>query len=315
MKKVIKSIYQNILKVKSPDIILILCDRKTKKLAKKLFEHGIGYGDHILLLEIKEAKHHGQEPEKEIARLMMKYNVQILITSKSLSHTKARKAASSKGARIITMPGITENTLKRCVDIDYKMLGKVQERIFKRMNKAKRVRVTTKLGTDIVFSTYKGKKIKYVTSLHKKGDFQNLPMGEVFASPIEGSGEGLYYVDGSHAGVGLVKKPIKITVKRGKAVKIEGGKEAKQLRKVLRSVKNKKAYNFAELGIGTNPKARIVGNILEDEKVLGTCHFALGNNASFGGKINVPIHLDGIIKKPTIYFDDKVIMKDGKLLI
>ena len=83
---------------------------------------------------------------------------------------------------------------------------------------------------------------------------------------------------------------------------------------VLDSV-GKEARNIAEFGIGTNDKAKITGNILEDEKVIGTCHIALGNNAGFGGKINVQLHLDGIIKKPTIWVDNKKIMENGKFLI
>ena len=77
----------------------------------------------------------------------------------------------------------------------------------------------------------------------------------------------------------------------------------------------KEARNIAEFGIGTNENAKITGNILEDEKVIGTCHIALGNNAGFGGKVNVQLHIDGIIKKPTIFVDNKKILDDGRLLI
>ena len=78
-------------------------------------------------------------------------------------------------------------------------------------------------------------------------------------------------------------------------------------------LKNKLYKNVAELGIGTNYKAKIRGNILEDEKVLGTCHIAFGNNKHFGGKVDVPFHVDFVIQNPTIYSDDVLILKDGKL--
>jgi leucyl aminopeptidase (aminopeptidase T) len=63
-----------------------------------------------------------------------------------------------------------------------------------------------------------------------------------------------------------------------------------------------------------NDKAKITGNMLEDEKVMGTCHIALGNNAGFGGKVNVELHIDGLIKKPTVSIDDKRVMNEGKLI-
>jgi len=48
---------------------------------------------------------------------------------------------------------------------------------------------------------------------------------------------------------------------------------------------------------------------------MGTIHIALGNNVSMGGSINVPIHLDGVIKKPTVFLDGKKLMENGNLLV
>ncbi|MEM2975744.1 MAG: aminopeptidase, partial [Candidatus Bathyarchaeia archaeon] len=76
------------------------------------------------------------------------------------------------------------------------------------------------------------------------------------------------------------------------------------------------AYNIGELGIGTNPKARITGAVLEDEKVLGTIHIALGDNTSYvGGHTKSSIHLDGILFQPTVVVDDFTLMKNGKLQV
>jgi len=77
----------------------------------------------------------------------------------------------------------------------------------------------------------------------------------------------------------------------------------------------KDARNIAEFGIGTNDSAKLSGVLLEDEKVMGTIHIAVGNNVSMGGSVNVPIHLDGVVKKPTVWMDGKLLMKDGKLLV
>ena len=77
----------------------------------------------------------------------------------------------------------------------------------------------------------------------------------------------------------------------------------------------KNGRNIAEFGIGANEKAKLSGMILEDEKVLGTVHIALGNNVTMGGNVNVGIHLDGVIKRPTVYFDHSLIMDKGKLLV
>ena len=144
----------------------------------------------------------------------------------------------------------------------------------------------------------------------KSGDYGNLPAGEVHFSPLEKTSNGSYVVDGSQAGLGKIKK-LKFKVEKGFVKKIEGNR-SKELIKLLDSVKDKNAYGIAECGIGMNEKAIITGKILEDEKVKGTCHIALGNNKSYGGKLDVPLHLDGIIKNPSIFVDNEEIMREGK---
>ena len=141
------------------------------------------------------------------------------------------------------------------------------------------------------------------------------PTGETFLAPVEGTSNGVFVVDGSMAGLGLIKNAkIRIEVENGYATKITGGVFAKKLKLMLDKV-GKEARNIAEFGIGTNDSAKLSGILLEDEKVMGTIHIAVGNNVSMGGSVNVPIHLDGVVKKPTVWMDGKLLMKDGKLLI
>jgi leucyl aminopeptidase (aminopeptidase T) len=177
------------------------------------------------------------------------------------------------------------------------------------------VRVTAPNGTDITMDISGRKALPSKGLFHKKGESGNLPTGETYCAPLEGKSNGVFVVDGSMAGVGMItSKPIKIVVENGIATSITGGKEAKALNKMLAPY-GLKGRNIAEFGMGTNDKAKLSGNILEDEKVMGTIHIALGDNKSMGGVVNVPVHLDGIIKRPTVYFDGKVVMKDGNLLV
>lgn len=145
--------------------------------------------------------------------------------------------------------------------------------------------------------------------------FGNLPSGESYLMPEEGKAQGVYYVDGSLAGVGLINDgPVKIIVENGTAVKIEGGKDAERFRKMVDEVGDS-ARNLAELGVGTNYMAQINGTVLEDEKVLGTIHLALGNNVSMGGTVNIGFHVDGIITRPTLRIDDFLLLDDGEMQI
>ena len=74
-------------------------------------------------------------------------------------------------------------------------------------------------------------------------------------------------------------------------------------------------FHSAELGVGTNVRAVVSGYILEDEKVLGMVHIALGNNAGMGGTVNVRIHLDGLVRNATLYVDGELVLDKGTLVI
>jgi len=264
------------------------------------------------LLEIDIGKQHGEEPPKLVAKIMKEHDIIIIPTTKSLSHTKARREANDAGARIATLPGITKGMIKRCIDIDYNKLNEVHDKIINLLRNSRQVKIITGLGTKIMISV-RNTKGKPAGLLHNKGDFDNLPTGEVDSGVKEAATNGKIVVDASFGGLGKLDSPIKLTVKDGYVVSVKGEK-AEKLKSLLDSV-GEKAYKIAELGIGTNPKAVVSGNTLEDEKVLGTVHFAVGNDMTYGGKNDVPIHLDGIMTKPTIYIDGKKIMEKGKLMI
>lgn len=119
-------------------------------------------------------------------------------------------------------------------------------------------------------------------------------------------------VDGSIVGVGLLSSCIELTVVDGLLIGATGEGADEWLEKLGDS---REARNVAELGIGTNDKARLTGVILEDEKAWGTIHIAFGSNATFGGTVEAGVHLDAVIMKPTVYIDGILLMKDGKLVV
>ena len=295
--------------------VLILCDDQTLSIGQALFEAGKKLGREILLAVMPVRKVNGEEPPAEIAELMTRYQVVICPTQKSLTHTAARRMACHAGARVGTMPGITEEMMIRTLQANYHAIAERTKKVTAILDQTSLVKVATDLGTDIMLPIEGIKAISSTGILREKGIFGNLPSGESYLMPEEGKAEGLIVVDGSFAGIGLIAdQPIKLTVDKGLVVKIEGGTEARKLEEMLQPLAPR-SYTVAELGIGTNDQAHICGNILEDEKVLGTVHIALGNNMSMGGTCDVGIHVDGIIKNPTVWVDGAVLLEDGKLLV
>lgn len=300
---------------KRDEKILVISDEQKKEIGYALYSNAQRLGYHALYVEMKSGKVNGEEPPEAIADLMQKYDVVFCPTSKSLTHTNARRAASTKGVRVATFPGITKDVMIRGMNADYNKISKLSIKLKAILEKGTHIRVTTALGTDISFSIKGRTSFASKGLFHANGESGNLPTGETFLAPVEGTSNGIFIVDGSMAGLGLIKNVnITIEVKNGFATEIKGGLIGKKLAKQLDAV-GKDARNIAEFGIGTNDSAKLSGILLEDEKVLGTVHIALGNNVSMGGSVNVPIHLDGVIKKPTVYLDGKILMKEGKLLL
>lgn len=300
---------------KKNERILVITDELKREIGLSIHENAMRLGYQSLLVEMKSGKINGEEPSAEIAELMQKFDVVFCPTAKSLTHTDARRNASANGVRIATFPGITKEVMIRGLNADYKKISALTIKLQKILETGREIRVTAPAGTDITF-TIAGRKAYASKGLfHAKGESGNLPTGEAFLAPVEGTANGVFVVDGSMAGLGLIKNAnIKIEVENGYAAKITGGVIAKKLKIMLDKV-GKEARNIAEFGIGTNDSAKLSGVLLEDEKVMGTIHIAVGNNVSMGGSVNVPIHLDGVVKKPTVWMDEKLLMKDGKLLV
>ena len=135
--------------------------------------------------------------------------------------------------------------------------------------------------------------------LTERGAFGNLPCGEGFIPPA--GGNGTLVIDGSLAGVGLADEPVELVVEGGHLTSARGGQGMAFMD--LLTEHGDDGTNLAELGIGTNEKAILTGNILEDEKILGTAHVAFGASAAIGGNVQVPVHLDCVVMKPTVTLD------------
>ena len=288
---------------------LIVTDSKLKSIGNALYKNSLKITKQSKLILTTIPKAHGEEPPQKIADEMLKHDVILMPTTKSLSHTKARENAIKTGARIASMPSITTDMMNRALNVDFNKIKSINKKLILKLKNKNKIKITTKKGTNMEFYLKGRKWLGDDGIMTKKKAFSNLPSGEIFIAPLENKTNGIIVVDASVYGIGKVDKNIEIKVKNGFIADINGGKTAVQFKKLL---KNRLYKNVAELGIGTNYKAKITGNVLEDEKAAGTCHIAFGNNRHFGGKVDVPFHVDVVVKKPTIYADKTLLIKDGK---
>jgi leucyl aminopeptidase (aminopeptidase T) len=182
----------------------------------------------------------------------------------------------------------------------------------------KQVRVTSAKGTDVLVSI-EGRPALEVTPIRQRGWMMGpLPLwAEVAFAAVEDQTNGTIVVDGNMLGIGVdvVSEPIVWTVKNGRAVNIEGGRDARKLREVIAGVENVEI--IGEFAFGTSEKAPL-GSPSEKGR-LGNVHFALGDNHSAypGGQNVCRLHLDGVVRNATLQIVDngQYIFKEGRWVL
>lgn len=302
--------------LKRHEKLLVITDVEKDLIGDAFFYAGTELCDEPFLMLMKPRSRGGENLPPIVEEAMKKADVIVIPTSKSATHTDARINACAAGARVGTLPGITQDTMERCFKADYKKIAARTVAMTNLLTEASKVHVTSPAGTDLKFSIDGIKGIASTGIVETPGKFGNLPSGEAYLMPTEGTAEGIIVIDGSIADIGMVEQndPVRVKVENGFAVEITGGETAERLKALLEPF-GKDGRNIAEFGVGTNDSAKIVGDMLEDEKVMGTIHFAFGNNKSMGGTFGVQIHIDGLVLKPSFTLDQKEIMKDGSFLV
>lgn len=241
----------------------------------------------------------------------------VALANNSTSHTRFRALANATGTRFASLPHFDPEMFFTSMRVDWQVLAARTNLLAEEVNQAEAIIVTTPNGTSMHFDK-RGREGEGDTGiLTASGSFGNLPAGEVYLAPVEGSSSGTMVLE--YAPTRILTEPLILTVRDGLVADISGNDpyRAHLEQKFAESAKNR---NIAELGIGTNDQANRPDNILEAEKILGTIHIALGDNSGFGGTVSTPFHEDFVFYNPTLTAilpdnTEKVLIKDGKLLI
>ncbi|PYI56227.1 aminopeptidase [Paenibacillus flagellatus] len=302
---------QRCMGVKPGEKLLVVADDPKKDIGEALYEAAKRVGAEAMLMVMSERDKSGQEPPEPVSEAMKRSDVVVCVTRHSLTHTKARKEAVAHGARIATMPGITRDMfLEGAVAADYDQVKRLTERVTELLGRGDRVRIE-KDGRSLTFSIAGRVGVASTGVYRNPGESGNLPSGEGYIAPVEGSGSGRIVVDGSIAGIGRIDSPVELTIENGRLVEATGAAAGR----LLDMLGDGDGRMLGEFGIGTNDKARITGVVLEDEKVYGTIHVAFGSNHTFGGTIEAGVHIDLVVSRPDVYVDDVKMMDRGRLLL
>lgn len=300
------------LAVKAGERVLIVADREHERIGKALIGLAERRGSTPLLTIVPEPRLYSKDPSPALVAAMESSDVVLLCLEPEFScqiwHTEGRQRASERGSRIglVFPPPNWEVTGDQLV-----ATARLTQRIASILDKGSEVRVTTPAGTDLVMDIRVRPGFACSSLLHERGATATVPdWGDAEISPREGSTRGIAVIDGSMPFIGLIRDPISVVVEAGVATQIAGGREAQRLREIFADA-DSNAATVAEFGIGTVGRGKLTGH--KDDFLLGTCHLAFGHNISLGGVIDSNVHLDGVMRSPTIVVDGKELMHEGQI--
>jgi leucyl aminopeptidase (aminopeptidase T) len=311
LDRAVKTVVERCLAVKSGEDVLVVVDEPLQDLGERLRDAAQEAEADAVLTVMSPRATDGSEPPATIAAALAACDVFIAPASRSLSHTLARKRASEIGARGATMPHVTPDLLARLMDIDFEAMSARSRAVADVLDRGSEAHVTCPLGSDARFDLQGRKAIADDGDLTAPGAFGNLPCGEGFISPQ--GGEGILKVR-SIASIGRAEpEPATLTITDSRLTEATTPQGAKLYGAL--DDHGADGRTVAELGVGTNDRARLTGNVLEDEKIIGTVHVAFGASMGIGGTVSVPIHLDCVVTDASLTVDGTSVLEDGKLVL
>jgi len=327
-EKMFNAAYKAIIEVyevSAKDNVLILTDVHSKTIANAFKGACSKIGCKEKTYQIDESKRPLKEPPEELIKMLPGKNVVFNILKAFPEEISFRikwelKVEEGRNRRLGHMPGITEDMMLRSVDVDYTKMKLVANSLVNAFQNADKIHITTEEGTNLILGV---KDRPFTGDVGVQQSLEcNLPCGEIYCAPLETEADGIVVFNASIGDIGLLKAPLKVYLEKGRIIKFES--EDKELVKRISELQgfDEDAKVIGELGIGINPRAVITGNMLEDEKSLGTAHIAFGNNEDFpgGGKNKSKIHRDYLFYRPTIevlYVNgtNRLLIKKGDLVL
>ena len=305
-----KTVIETCMQLRSHENLLVITDPHTAEIGQALYEAGSQVSDRVLMVMMPSTHRHGQEPPSPVADLMRRQHVVIAATRYSLTHTRARLISSKDGARIATMPGVTRSMLiEGGMTADFDALQNHIASMARILRKHRNVKIMNDDGDAMEFVISGRWNLEDNGICNRPGQVTNLPAGKIFAEVKPESVSGVLKINGTWDSISITE-PISIIVDEGKIVDVQTTDEGVLGDQILELIDEKmETIKIVEFGFGMNPKARISGSALEDEKVLGSCYIVLQQPAS---RRSHELRATGILTEQTVLLGDHHLIDKGE---
>ncbi len=318
MKHGAKILIENCARVQPGEIVVIVTDSERTAIARAIADTAQEAGGEATVVVSPPRSIDNEEPTPPVAAAMLEADVIYLPVTFAMAHTVAVRKAIAEGARVVSMSAFTERMMEEGgLFADFAARQPLCKAMARRLTEASQIRVTNPAGTDLSLGI-EGRRGNSHACIVDQAGFTAVPNIEANTSPVEGTTEGLLVVDGSipYYGVGAITHPVRFEISGGFVRSIEGESQAEFLRELLARQNDDWVYNIAQFAIGLNPECReFTGEMLNDEGVNGTIHIGIGTSSSLGGVVQAKTHFDAIIREPTVWLDEEIIIRGGVILV
>jgi leucyl aminopeptidase (aminopeptidase T) len=227
--------------------------------------------------------------------------------TRSLTYNRHIARAREAGARVISMPRITRDTLERFAENDFEAMLAVTERAARRLDASRftlelRSETGTRLRVDVSEAIP-----DVIDGVAGPGEIDQIPAGVV--SVVGKRASGTIVVDRPISVIDRLDAPVTLRIEDSVIVSIEGGESARELAAILDRFDDREAARHcpAEIGIGTNPSIHcdLSGPFVpECARALGMIHVGFGDDHLFpGGSVVAPIHGDFLLPTSEVWLD------------
>ena len=311
----------NVLDLTPDDRVLVVTDQKTARIAEAFHAAASSHGCAVQTYTLPEAERPLTDVPAALSDMLPGHTVVLNLIQALGAEVPFRinwslEIVATKRIRFGHAPGLTEAMMSGGpMQVDYAAMSDLATRLIRGFANAQSAHITTEAGTDLVVDIQGRRFLTDVKATVERGS--NLPCGEIYCGPVETGANGVLVIDGTAAHLGQATAPVRLTLVGGavQEVACTDKKLQAEVQKLL--TVDAQAGVIGELGIGINPAARLVNNMLEDEKAFRTCHVAIGGNYDLDA--DALTHLDGLIREPTITVRygsgrDRVLLEGGNLI-
>ena len=300
---------------KKSENLLLIYDQPSEKIFVKFKKFLDSQNLNFDFIKTKNFNVHGKNLGKNIEKKMVNSDLILCLTENSFAHSKERLKSEKKGVRFLSLVNFASKRLQlKSLIAPFKNYAKKAKKLKKILNDGKTLEVVSTDGIRLLANIYKRKSNFCPGYVNKNILLGSPPDVETNISPVEHKSNGDVIIDGSISttSIGKLSSKINLKIKNGYIEKFDTKSET--LKKKFKNLFNnysKKRKILAEIGFGFNKKAEITGHMLCDEGAYGCVHFGFGSNYTVGGKNKIDFHVDMILKKPTVFVDKRIILKNN----